>query len=167
MEHLNIWLAGGLISLGLIFILVAVLIRRHGQKKLANCTSKTTGQVYGYSAVGNGLFYPLVHFEVAGKTHKGKLTYRGIIVKASSFTKKTEIIGDKFALTLHVKRNSRISFNPLETAIPRGMKLDVYYNPKNPEENYIQRYAKSIVDSAFFICAILFILVGILFYFVI
>lgn len=167
MEQLNSWIAMGLIFLGLLLGLIGLLIRRHGQKKLANCTSKTSGQVYGYESRGNGLFFPLVQFEIEDQAYKGKLTYQAIIVKSSTLNGKAEIIGDKFAPTLRVKRNAHLSFNPVETAIPKGTELDVYYNPKNPKENYVQRFAKSLVGLVFIISAVLIILIGILCYFVI
>lgn len=166
MVVLKFWLSLGLFALVLIFMFVAFLLKKRDKKKLVNCTSKTSGEVYGYEARGNGLFYPLVEFEVDGTSYKGKLVYRGIIVKAATFYGEAEVIGDKFAPTLRVKRNPRLSFNPLEKEIPRGSVLDVYYNPENPEENYVQRYVKSIVSQIFFYGAVYFIIMGIFLYLV-
>ena len=59
------------------------------------------------------------------------------------------------------KHNSRRSHNPLEKEIPRGAVLDMYYNP---EENYVQRFVKSIVSQIFFFGVIYFMIIGIFLY---
>lgn len=58
MVVLKFWLSLGLFVLVLIFMLVAFLLKKRNNKKLVNCTSKTSGTVYGYEARGMVCFIP-------------------------------------------------------------------------------------------------------------
>ena len=157
---------GVLGTVGLITIVISYAIKKRTESKLDRCTKKTEGEVTGFDARGNGLYFPIVRFEHKGAPYKARLIYRAIAVKSSNLYTKTEVTGDKFDQTLHVKRNSMMSRNPLEPLFPIGSSLDVYYNELNPKENYVHRRPKSVMPMILMLTGAGIILVGLILYFV-
>lgn len=152
--------AATLIVIGIVYKIVTT-------KKLNRCTAKTMGEVSGYNARGNGVWWPIVEYEVEGTLYKAKLVYRAVAQTNSPTYKGSEVTSDKFAQTLHIKRNSFFSRNPMEELFPVGSSLAVYYNPSKPKENYVQRKPKTIMPVIFFGVGFLFIALGILMFFVV
>lgn len=144
-----------------ILIGIGVWLKTRTTKKFNRCTAKTVGEVSGYDARGDGVYWPYVEYEVNGSVYKGKLIYRAIVQKKSLTYKGAVVTSDKFAQNLHIKRNSAFSRNPMEEIFPVGSPLDVYYNPDKPKENYVQRRPKTITGSIFIWTGIGIAIVGI------
>lgn len=162
--------AVGLLMLGILsvsgfaMIIIGYAIKKRTENKLDRCTRKTEGEVTGFDARGNGLYFPIVRFEHKGTPYKARLIYRAIAVKSSNLYGETEVTGDKFDQTLHVKRNSVMSRNPLESLFPIGSSLEVYYNELNPKENYVHRKPKSLMPMILMLSGVGSILVGLILY---
>lgn len=165
-KQIGLMMFGILGGLGFILLVVGIFLKRRKENMLDRCTRKTTGEVIGFTIPGNGAALPIVQYEVDHSIYKGKLIYRWNIIKRSTLTKKTEVVSkDIFGHTLSIKTNSRLSTNALASVLPKGTVLDVYYNPRNPKENYIQRRPKSLIPDLFSWIGIVFIVLGSLIYY--
>lgn len=165
-KQIGLLMFGILGGLGFILLLIGIFLKRRKENRLDRCTRKTTGEVIGFTIPGNGAALPIVQYEVGDSSYKGKLIYRWTVIKRSTLTKKTEILSDDiFGHTLSIKTNSRLSTNALDSVLPKGTVLDVYYNPRQPKENYIQRRPKSLVPDIFSWIGIVFIVLGALIYY--
>lgn len=149
-------------GLAIILIVIGVLIKISTTKKLDRCTTKTIGEVVGFSSRGNGVWLPVVQYEVNGKNYKGKLIYRAVYQKKSLAYKDAEVTSDKFDQSLHIKRNSAFFTNPMQELFPIGSSLDVYYNKEKPKENFVQRRPKSLISVIFIGLGIGYIILGII-----
>lgn len=166
-EQMGIVLVGILGTLGIVLILIGRYFQKRERRKQTQCTKKTTGIVIGYSSMGNkGVYYPKVHFYVNGEEYTGVLNYSSVWIRSGPRIKESEVVSDKFATTLRVRRNSFISTNPLAKIFPKGTELDVYYDPENPKQNYVHRFASNYVDRIFYIVGLVFLLLGTVFFFI-
>lgn len=142
------------IGSSVVFIIIGLSLKISTTNKLERCTRKTVGEVSGFDARVKSGYYPLVQYEVNGDVYKGRLIYQSFSQVKSPHYKGSEMTSDKFAQTLHIRRNSLFSTNPLRNVFPIGSPLDVYYNPENPQENYVQRKPKSLMPAIFLITGI-------------
>lgn len=156
-----------LLLLAIILIATGIVYQIIATNKLNRCTTKTVGEVSGYNARGNGVWWPIVEYEVNGAVYKSKLVYRAVAQVSGPTYKGSQITSDKFAQTLRIKRNSFFSRNPMEELFPVGSVLDVYYNPDKPKESYVQRKPKTIMPHVFLGVGFLIAALAVLMYFVI
>lgn len=161
---LGLLMLGILSVTGLMMMILGYAIKKRAENKFDRCTKKAEGEVTGFDARGNGLFFPIVQFEHKGTPYKARLIYRAIAVKSSNLYGKAEVTGDKFDQTLHVKRNSVISGNPLESLFPFGSTLDVYYNELDPKENYVHRRPRSLMPMILMLSGLGSVVVGLILY---
>ncbi|MBM6613396.1 DUF3592 domain-containing protein [Desemzia sp. RIT804] len=164
-ESIGLLMLGIFWGIGFLLLVIGLIVKSSKENMLDRCTKKTTGEVVGFSAYGKGIYLPIVQYEVRGSSYKGKLIYRWTVSRSSTLTKNSEVTSDIFGHTLSVKRNSILSTNPIASVLPIGTALDVYYNAAKPQENYIQRRPKSLVPDIFIWTGIIFIVLGILFYY--
>ena len=156
-----------LLLLAMLFISIAVWLWSNNRAIERGATRKIQGEVVGYSYNGNGGGPPIVAFEVDCKTYRSKLRYRNDMVTSTSFHKEAVVIGDPLDKTLRIKRNRYVSMNPLESHFPIGSSLTVYYNPNNPQQNYVERHAGSLMPPLFLLAGMILVIVSVGLYVVI
>ncbi|MDE1547635.1 DUF3592 domain-containing protein [Jeotgalibaca caeni] len=154
-----------LVIVGVLFIIAGFVLNARGKRKAERCTSRTTGEVFGYDARGNGVFFPRVAFKVRNKEYQTRLHYRNQVVKSTPAQGEAMIEGDPLSTTIRIKRNSMVSGNPLENVFPRGTEMKVYYNPNDPTENYVERYAGSLMPFLLILSGFMDFGIAALFYF--
>ena len=140
------------------------------------CSSKIKGVIRKYTLAsrGNGIFLPVVFYNVNGKEYKVvgpeyKL-YKTTTKKSSSSKNKMKFEEKNQIFTIQRTVNSfgSIYGNPMKILYPLYSEIDVYYDPDNPKLAYVLRYCNkkwnfyALLFSAVFVLAadllILFVL---------
>ncbi|MEG6572795.1 DUF3592 domain-containing protein [[Clostridium] cellulosi] len=134
------WLELFVVSgLGIAMFIIGILIRVFAQKKNKSCTEKTTGKVVKYRFPGEGRMYPVLEFFVNGKCYRAKKRFTGIKTFSATVPMKGDAWEDEKGW-LHVKTGPIINVRKMaESLWPIGSEMNVYYNPKNPKKNYVDR----------------------------
>lgn len=143
-------------GIGLIIVIAGVLIKIIATKKNAACTMMTTGVVIKHKFAGGGRFYPVVAFKVNGKSYTTKKKFNGIIrVQRTGLlipTNNAAWEDDKGYL--HVKTGPIANMRLLaEQLWPLGSQINVFYDPRNPNKNYVERPISNIFVSRAFLFA--------------
>ena len=133
------WVILSMAALPLIFYYLHLYKREVRIKTLSS--SKTEGIVVGYSRSSEANT-PIVEYQVNGKPYRRDLDYTWVTVISSPFkprwAKASSNLLDK---NIIIVRNSIISFTSvLQDAFPKGSHMMVWYNPKKPNESYVERY---------------------------
>lgn len=147
-----------MMSIGLVFLLMAVLFRNADQKMLKRCTRRTKGTVIRFTHwENNGVHFPVVKYLVNNTAYQQTLKYGAVVRRSSSLNPVNSTLeSDVNENTLVIKTNSRISRNPLAASFPVGTEMDVYYDPQKPKRSYVMRFRKSP-------CFLIFLCVGLFF----
>lgn len=157
----------GLPAIILISIGIFSLVKEYGLK--TKCTSIVKGKVKRYTFwSNNGVAFPIVEYTVNGANYTQQLRYS--YVKSTSKplnSVKTEIASDINDAMLKINKNSWVGSYPLEEKFPIGSEIDVYYNPNNPKQSFVLRYAKSLTGSIFLFSGIFLIILGIVIYIIV
>ena len=131
-----------IVVLGLLWIVIVFSLYLHYRKEISirsKSISLISGKVVGY----NGSIYsrygeppkvalPLVEYTVRGKQYRKRLEYKQYIPASSG-----EIQKDVFSSDYIYGSDRSLD---LKNIFPVGSSIAVYYNPKNPEEAYVERY---------------------------
>lgn len=111
------------------------------------CSSKVKGTVKKYTLAsrGNGIFLPVVFYNVNGKEYKVvgpeyklyKTTTKSSVSKNEmKFEEENQI----FTIQRTVNSVGSIYRNPMKILYPLYTEIDVYYDPDNPKLAYVLRY---------------------------
>lgn len=115
------------------------------------CKEKILGVVTGYTLVSRsggkfGVFPPIVSYTVNGKEYKviGP-EYKNYKIKTiyTNMSSGDDVETNQVGETLYITQRLKSVFlfeNPMRKIYPLGMQLNVYYNPKNPSNAYVERY---------------------------
>lgn len=152
------------IFIGLILMFLSLVFKCIDNKCLKECNQKITGKVIDYTFWHNShVHFPIVEYIVDNMKYTQHLKYGWVMYTASSFhPRKSKVKNDVKNENLVISKNSYIFTNPLEEHFPIGSELEVYYNPQNPKESYVMRYARSPVRKVFLFTGIGFILFAII-----
>lgn len=147
------------ISLGLIFVLLALILKNRDKKIIKQCNQIVKGKVVKYTLWNNNdVHFPIVEYIVDNNKYKKILKYGWVITKESSLKKiDAEVENDVKSDNLVISKNSHITTNALKEHFQIGTELDVYYNPQNPKKSYVMRFVKSPMVKVFFFTGLLFI----------
>lgn len=126
------------------------------KNKENRCNEKVIGKVTKYSNIRyNDIRLPVVEYSINNQKYKAVGPhFRGII--KTSIKLMTHKIGDTYksnlttredlpeVLKLHVGQNGIMNYgiSPLLDLYPIGSDVEIYYNPNNPKDSYVQRFIK-------------------------
>lgn len=132
-----------LLDIGLLLFLGIIYLLFRSQKKIKNGATKSIeGTIIGYR-YSNSAQVPLVEYVVGGKSYRQILRYNVVTIVSSPFHR-IQADGDDDLLNTSIKiyKNSAFSYNRIfEEKFPKGTHLTVWYNPKEPEKSFVERYA--------------------------
>lgn len=114
------------------------------------CTKSTLGKVIRTTTAsrGNGIFLPVVSYQVEGKEYKviGP-DFRSIqVIGKNGFWKDNDLFYEidekKQILKINCTENSLITIrkNPMSEIYPIGSSVTVYYDPNQPKLAFVERY---------------------------
>lgn len=158
-------------GIGLFLLLIGILTHVITKRKNKLCTQNTEGTVAKYRFLGGGNVAPIVKFEVDGKTYFTAKKYNGIKkVSMSGIPIPTNqyIVEDDKGYVC-VKTGAFTNIRKLaENAWPLDSKMMVYYDPKNPKTNYVDRpITNNLTFISFTIAGISVISLAVLVFFLI
>ena len=112
------------------------------------CSSNVKGIVkkYTFASRGNGIFLPVVFYNVNGKEYKvvgPEYKLYKTVTKKSSVSKNEMDFEEKdqiFTIKRTVNAYGSIYRNPMKELYPLSSEVDVYYDPSNPKLAYVLRY---------------------------
>lgn len=165
---LELLLVGGI---GLSIAIAGVFIKIIETKKNAECTMMTTGVVVKHRFAGDGRFYPVVEFQVNGETYTTKKKFNGIISvrqKGLPISTNNDAWEDDKGY-LHVKTGAIANMRLLaEQLWPLNSQVNVFYSPRNPKKNYVERPTSNrVLTLVFTLCGTGLIVVAVLICFLI
>ena len=134
------------------------------------CTSKTEGIVKRYTMASySGVHLPIVYYEACGKEYKIKgPEYKWVIEKTVSTPfSKNEVEYKEEDGNLRINRSLNsfggVYKNPIQELYPVNSRLDVFYDPDNPQIAYVLRYSnKKSFFWLMFISGILTLIIDLL-----
>lgn len=143
-------------GVGLAVAIAGVLIKVIGAKKNAACTMMTKGVVVGHGFAGSGRFYPVVEFEANGERFTTRKKFNGIIsVRQTGLP--LPLSNDAWEDNkgyLHVQTGAIADMGLLaEKLWPLNSQMSVFYDPRNPKKNYVERPVSNSVTSRIFVLA--------------
>ena len=152
------------ISLGLIFVLLALIFKNRDKKIVKQCNQIVKGKVVKYTLYNNsGVHFPVIEYVVNNIKYNQTLKYGWIISKSSSFNNvKTEVENDVDNENLVISKNAHFSTNVLKEKFPVGTELNVFYNPQKPKKSYVMRFVKSPMVKVFYLTGLIFIIFSII-----
>ena len=131
-----------IVVLGLLWLVIVFPLYLHYRKEISirsKSISLISGKVVGYNSsiyTRHGeppqVALPLVEYTVRGKQYRKRLEYKQFIPASSGRIQKNVFSSD------YVYGSDRSL--DLKKIFPVGSNMAVYYNPKNPEEAYVERY---------------------------
>lgn len=153
------------------------------KKKLPEkCSAHAEGRVIRYSSVSyGGIHIPLVEYTVGGQKYKiaGPRFSGAVVTKTSTpfhspiaqietnITSREEL---PKKLRVKIRVNSLVGGyrSPLHQIFPVGSTVDVYYNPQNPKQAFVQRFegVNKPVVGLFAVFAVIFTISFLIFLFV-
>lgn len=158
-----------MLGVALLLFIIAFFIKMNEISMRKKCNAIVKGKVIKYTLLGNeGVYFPIVLYEVDGVLYRNRLKYGAVISKSSSlYDIESKIENNVLDNNIVVRKNSHISSNVLEKYFPIGKEVDVYYYPLNPKKSYVIRLAKSVIPKIYLILGFVLIVVGFLGSFVI
>ena len=130
-----------IVVLGLLWLVIVFPLYLHYRKEISirsKSTSLISGKVVGYNSFiysrhgeSPQVALPLVEYTVRGKQYRKRLEYKQFIPASSGRIQK-DVFSSEYVY------GSDRSLD-LKKIFPVGSNMAVYYNPKNPEEAYVER----------------------------
>lgn len=130
-----------IVVLGLLWLVIVFPLYLHYRKEnsiRSKSTSLISGKVVGYNSTiysRHGelpkVALPIVEYTVRGKQYRKSLKYKRLIPASSGKIQK-----DVFSSDYVYGSDMNLD---LKKIFPVGSGMTVYYNPKNPEEAYVER----------------------------
>lgn len=125
---------------GALMILVSAVLKKRSQRKKDLFAAHAQGRVVGYLFPEDWQICTMVEFYVDGKTYTAKKEFVGYKNRQPISDRHGKIQEDERGY-LPVEPKTAADLEEIaRRAWPIGMTMDVYYNPKNPQENYADRY---------------------------
>ena len=149
-------------SAAIILLILSIIFYGKEQSRKYNCTEKTNGTVRSYSV--NTTRAPVVEYIVNNKSYNQSLKYSFVRHLSTPFSSPHSISKDDLMNTkLRIRSNSIVSLNTLMfDNFPIGFTLNVYYNPENPKESYVERYAPEYLWTVLLGTAVFMIIINVL-----
>lgn len=151
--YLELAIVGGL---GALLVIAGIVARALAKRANDSCTARTTGTVVKHRLAGEGRLYPIVRYEVSGKSYQTRKKYNGvklIQVTGLPVPMQPEAHEDEKGW-LHVKLGPMANVRDLaEQLWPIGSGMTVYYDPAKPQRGYVDRPVSSSFACTMFIVA--------------
>ena len=153
---------------GIILIIIGILLRKKAEQRNASCTEMVRGKVTRYCFTNEDEMFPVIAFTVNGQTYETRKEFEGFSVVSSPWIKNGEAYEDEKGV-LHLKEGNVTETGRLaEELWPLGSEMNVYFNPGNPEINYVERpVRKNFVSVLLIAIGAGLIVMGIVMYFVV
>lgn len=166
--YLELAIVGGL---GALLVIAGITARALTKRANDSCTASTAGTVVGHRYAGEGRLYPIVRYEVGGKSYQTKKKFNGVkLVQVTGLpiTMQSEAHEDERGW-LHVKLGPMVNVRELaEQLWPINSGATVYYDPAKPQRSYVDRPVSSSFACAMLaIAGLATIIVGVLVFFLI
>ena len=147
---------------GMIMMIIGFIMRRMAANRRRLCTAFTTGWVIDYKFPGEQQMYPVVEFAVNNVTYTAKKRFKATISSFSSFRKEPADAWEDERGYLHVKTGRFCNLRELAEGLwPLGRPMNVYYNPENPNMNYVDRiYEGSVIHWILMIIGAISVLIA-------
>ena len=149
--YLELAIVGGL---GALLVIAGIVARALAKRANDSCTARTTGTVVKHRLAGEGRLYPIVRYEVSGKSYQTRKKYNGvklIQVTGLPVPMQPEAHEDEKGW-LHVKLGPMANVRDLaEQLWPIGSGMTVYYDPAKPQRGYVDRPVSSSFACTMFI----------------
>ena len=141
---------GAIMPLGFGVVLGIIYLATCRKKVTAGkrCSSKTVGTVVGYDSkhrVGDGYWPAILAYTVNGAEHR----VTGPFFKAYMTKSVTSPLADNdiqvstendvLRVSYSLNSVASVHLNPYKRLYPIGTELDVYYNPADPDDAYVER----------------------------
>ena len=158
-------------GLGVLLTVAGIAARILAKRASDSCTARTTGTVVKHRYAGEGRLYPIVQYEVGGKSYQARKKYNGVkLVQVAGLPipMQPEAHEDEKGW-LHVKLGPMANIGDLaEQLWPIGSVLPVHYNPVKPQCSYVDRPVSSnFVCTMFIITGLATIAMAVLVFFLI
>lgn len=165
--YLELFIVAGI---GLALVVSGIFMFAIIKRKNDSCTSKTEGKVIRHRFLGSGRMNPVVLFRVDGQEFQTIKRFNAIKTTRVSGL---PIVPIKAKAQEDNHGNLLIKMGPVtnmrdlaEKLWPVGSSLTVYYNPKNPKINYVDKPISNTFIMGFFSLSGAFVIaLGILIFF--
>lgn len=166
--YLELAIVGGL---GALLVIAGIAVRVLAKRTNDSCTARTTGTVVKHRFAGEGRLYPIVRYEVSGKSYQTRKKYNGVkFVQVTGLPVpiQPEAHEDEKGW-LHVKLGPMANIGDLaEQLWPIGSGVTVHYDPAKPQRSYVDRpVSSSFACTMFIIAGLATIAMGVLVFFLI
>lgn len=139
-------------AIGLVLGIIYFAACRKKATAGSRCTAKAVGTVVGYDSAhrkGDGFWPAILAYTVGGvEYHVSGPFFNAYVTKSvstpfsdNSMHVSTE--GDVLRVTYSLNSLVTVCSNPYEQLYPRGTQLDVYYNPSDPADAFVERNVAS------------------------
>lgn len=158
-------------GLGLLLAVAGIAARILAKGANDSCTACTSGIVVEHRYAGEGRLYPIVRYEVSGKSYQVRKKYNGVkLVQVTGLPvpMQPEAHEDEKGW-LHVKLGPMANIGDLaEQLWPIGSGMTVHYDPAKPQRSYVDRpVSSSFACTMFIIAGLATIAMGVLVFFLI
>ena len=166
--YLELAIAGGI---GALLVIAGIVARALAKRANDSCTARTTGTVVNHRFAGEGRLYPIVRYEVSGKSYQMRKKYNGVKfvqVAGLPVPMQPEAHEDEKGW-LHVKLGPMANVRDLaEQLWPIGSGMTVYYDPAKPQRGYVDRpVSSSFACTMFIVGGLATIAMGVLVFFLV
>lgn len=155
-------------GLGVIFIVAAIAVKINSQRKISKCSEQTVGNVIKHRFPGDGRIVPVIEFETNGRIYRTEKKFNGCKKVRHPLPMKPDAWEDDkgyFCIVMGTIANMK---KTAENLWPIGSPAQVFYSPKDPEINYVDRPIQNgFLKNTFLFSGIGLILVGIMMFFII
>lgn len=135
---------------------LAIYLYLKAKQRLEKATARVVGRVVDYKNEMGDYKVPIVKYSVNNTDY-----YQHRIFAGHEYTSDHDVKENKAHLTeddvLRI-RNSKQALKSIEALFPRTSTQNVYYNPQNPQESYVEKfspmYTKAYVPGLFGLCFI-------------
>lgn len=166
--YLELAIAGGL---GALLVIAGIVARALAKRANDSCTACTAGTVVKHRYAGEGRLYPIVRYEVSGKSYQTQKKYNGVKfvqVTGLPVPMQPEAHEDEKGW-LRVKLGPMANVRDLaERLWPIGSGMTVHYDPAKPQRSYVDRpVSSSFACTMFIVAGLATIAMGVLVFFLI
>ena len=153
---------------GIVITLIGIIIPLFSVYKAKKCTAVTTGRVFNYYHKGEMRIGPSIEFrDDENLPHRARKKFEGYKQKVRCPDGISDVYEDEKGW-LHTSRGAIGGWRKCASEKwPVGSEMTVYYDPKYPETNYVERPIYHRVTAiSFILTGILFIALSLLMYYV-
>lgn len=149
--------------ISIVFLILSFIFYRRDKALKQNSTQKIKGVVIGYSMTTGRP--PILEYTVNQIKYEERLKYTYVSHISTPLSPVLSSSKDDLLDTkLRLRNNSIFSFNKLmKNEFPVGSTLNVYYNPDNPKQAFVERFTPSVFYIAFLIVGLVVLFLDVLF----